>query len=257
MSRYRAQDPHHRRLGFSAGVAVTLLLFVLATACVSWVYAGMIAAERWPIRWLKLNGPFERVSAEQVRASLAPLLEDSFFTVDTGRMRDVAGDMPWVARVTVQKSWPDEISVTIHEHTPLAHWVDGYLIASNGQQFMVPSADKIQGLAWLEGPQSQLGLVLENWIKLDDQLVLIGQRVERFTLDPRGSWSVRLNGGTEIRFGKGDFLIKLKMLISTWPGLMQGQPAPPVSIDLRYTNGFAVLWPKNMDASAGNYGKSS
>ena len=257
MSRCVAHYPQRGSRGFSAGVVVTLLLFVLAATCVSWVYAGMMAAERWPIRWLKVNGPFERVSAEQVRASLAPLLADSFFIVDTGRMRDVAGDMPWVAGVTVQKSWPDEISVTIHEHTPLAHWVDGYLIASNGQQFMVPAADEIQGLPWLEGPQSQLGLVLGNWTKLDDQLVIIGQRVERFTLDPRGSWSVRLSSGTEIRFGKGDFLAKLDVLISTWSGLMQGQTTPPVSIDLRYTNGFAVLWPKNMEASAGNYGKSS
>lgn len=247
----------HGIRGFSAGVAVTLLLFLLASAGVAWVYSGMVAQERWPIRWLEIDGSFERVSAEQVRASLTPLVNGSFFTVNAGLMRKKASDMPWVANVTVQKSWPDTVQVTIHEHTPVVHWVDGYLLDADGQQFSVPSADEIQGLPWLEGPQGQMDLVFENWKKFDDKLVIIGQQIDRLTLDPRGSWSARLSGGTEVRFGKGDVFKNLDMLVSTWAGLMQGQEMPPVSIDLRYTNGFAVLWPQNIDAIAGNYGEES
>ena len=44
--------------GFSAGVLVTMLLFVIASAAVVWVYTGVIAQERWPIRWLEIDGPF-------------------------------------------------------------------------------------------------------------------------------------------------------------------------------------------------------
>lgn len=243
--------------GFSAGVIVTLLLFVFASAGVVWVYSGMIAQERWPIRWLEIDGPFERVGAEQVRASLSPLVAGSFFTVNTGVMRQIASEMPWVSAVSVQKNWPDTVQVTIHEFTPVIHWVDGYLLDASGQQFTVPSAADIQGLPWLEGPQSQQGLVFENWQKFDDKLVLIGQQIERLTLDARGSWSARLSGGTEVKFGKGDIFENLDTLISTWAGLMQGQELPPISVDLRYTNGFAVLWPQNTDAIAGNYGEKS
>src|SRR5210317_787891 len=243
--------------GFSAGVALTLLLFLLAAAGVAWVYSGMIAQERWPIRWLEIDGSFERVSAEQVRAILAPLVKGSFFTVDTGLMRNKASDMPWVAAVNIQKSWPDTIQVTVHEHTPVAHWVDDYLIDADGQRFSVPSAREIQGLPWLKSPEGQMELVFENWQKFDDKLVLIGQQLERLTLDPRGSWSARLSGGTEVKFGKGDIFKNLDMLVSTWSGLMHGQDVPPVSVDLRYTNGFAVLWPQNIDAIAGNYGEKN
>ena len=75
----------------------------LAAAGVAWVYNGMIAQERWPIRWLEVDGPFERVGAEQVRASLAPLVNGSFFTVNTRMMREIASAMPWVASVTFRK----------------------------------------------------------------------------------------------------------------------------------------------------------
>jgi len=243
--------------GFSTAVAVTLILFVFALTGVVWVYTGMIAHERWPIKWLEIDGPFERVSAEQLRSSLAPLVDGSFFMVDTGLMREVTREMPWVSEVAVQKRWPDTVQVNIREFTPVVHWIDGYLLDAAGRPFSVPAANDIQGLPWLESPQAQLNLVFENWKKFDDQLELIGQQVERLSLDPRGSWSARLSGGTEIKLGKGDIFKSLDMLISTWAGLMHGQAVPPVSIDLRYTNGFAVLWPQETNVIAGNYGEES
>jgi len=255
MTHGRKQALRRDNLTFSTGVVATLVLFLFASAGVAWVYTGMIAQERWPIRWLEIDGPFERVSTEQVRARLAPLVTGSFFTVEPGFMRQKASEMAWVSGVTVQKSWPDTIKVTIHEYTPVAHWIDGQLLASNGQKFTVPAADEIQGLPWLQSPAGQLDLVFGNWKKFDDVLVSIGQEIERLTLDPRGSWSARLSGGTEVRFGKGDIFKNLDMLVSTWAGLMRGRALPPVSIDLRYTNGFAVLWPQNVDKIAGNYGK--
>jgi cell division protein FtsQ len=253
----RKQALRQGKQRFSAGVLVTLLMFVFASVGVVWVYTGMIAQDRWPIRWLEIDGPFERVSAEQVRSSLTPLVKGSFFTVDTRFMRETINDMPWVSYVTVKKSWPDTIQVTIHEHTPVVHWVNGYLLDAKGQRFIVPSADEIQGLPWLESPQAQLDIVFGNWNRFDDALLVIGQQIERLTLDPRGSWSARLSGGTKVRLGKGDIFKNLDMLVSTWAGLMQGQAMPPVSVDLRYTNGFAVLWPQNIDSVAGNYGEKN
>lgn len=255
MSAAASQAMRHGSRGFSSGVALVMVLFVLAVAGVVWVYNGMIAQERWPIRWLEIDGPFERVSAEQMRTKLAPLVNGSFFTVNTKAIREAAGAMPWVASVSVLKTWPDTVQVTIHEHTPVVHWVDDYLLDASGQPFSVPSSNLIQGLPWLESPQGQWELVFANWQKFDNRLELIGQQIDRLTLDARGSWSARLSGGTEVRFGKGDVFKNLDMLVATWSGLMQGQPLPPVSIDLRYTNGFAVLWSKNIDAIAGEYGE--
>lgn len=251
----KLQTMRHGNRGFSTNAVIILLLFLLASAGVVWVYTGVIARERWPIRWLEIDGQFERVSAEQVRASLTPLVKGSFFAVDLASLYQTAGSLPWVSSVSVQKIWPDSIQVSIKEYKPVSHWIDGFMVAADGRSFKVPRANEIQGLPWLEGPESQQDVVFESWRKIDDELVRIGQQIDRLSLDARGSWSAVLSGGTEVRFGKGDLFESLEVMVSSWAGLMRGQSLPPISIDLRYTNGFAVLWPQNTDTIAGNYGK--
>ena len=243
------------RISFS--VILLVLLFVCAASGVGWVYAGMLAQERWPIKWMQVDGPFERVSAEQLRAHLEPMAGGSFFTVDTKGMQDAALNISWISDVVVQKTWPDSITVSVREYMPVAHWVDGHLIAADGSAFVVPFADDIQGLPWLDSPIAQRETVFTSWKKFDDLLVVIGQQVETLSVDARGSWSAELSGGTTVKFGKGDVFKGLNTLISSWNGLMQDKSLPPVSIDLRYTNGFAVLWPENIETIAGNYGEES
>ncbi len=229
---------------FSHGLAMILLLFMLAAAGFIWVSMGIVAKDRWPIRWLEINGSFQRVSAEQLRASLSSLITSSFFTIDLQALRDAANRISWVSAVQVQKRWPDTVVVNVEEFVPFAHWNQGQLISSRRDAFSVPDADGIQGLPWLSGPQDQLGQVLKNWIKFNDELVSAGLEIQQMTLDQRGSWSMVLNNGTTVHLGRDAAWKRLQRLMSGWDALLQGQMAPPRVVDLRYSNGFAVLWPQ-------------
>jgi cell division protein FtsQ len=229
--------------GFSHGLLMVLLLFMTATAGFAWVSMGIVASDRWPIRWLEINGSFQRVSAEQLRASLTPLIASSFFTIDLQELRDAADRNSWVSVINVQKRWPDTVVVNVEEFVPFAHWNQGQLISSQGEAFSVPEADSLQGLPWLNGPQDQLGQVLKNWARFNDELVSAGLEIQQMTLDERGSWSMVLNNGTRVHMGRTAAWERLQRLMSGWDALLRGQAMPPRDVDLRYTNGFAVLWP--------------
>ncbi len=241
-SRCASRYPANR--GFSSGMLTVLMLFLISVAGVVWVSMGIVAKERWPIRWLELNGPFGRVSAEQLRSSLVPLVHCSFFTADLQKLHDTVTRNAWVAAVSVQKNWPDTVTITIEEHVPVAHWNSGHLISSSGQVFAAAEADEIQGLPWLYGPDEQLDQVLEHWSRFDLMLDPAALEIEQLTLDPRGAWSAQLNKGTRLSLGREDANGRLQRLMDSWETLLLEHELLPVAVDLRYANGFAVQWPK-------------
>jgi cell division protein FtsQ len=248
-SRTASRFSPHR--GFSSGIFGVVLLFVLSIAGATWVSMGIVTTERWPIRWLELNGSFDRVSAEQLRASLAPLISSSFFSIDLHALHQVATKNPWIASASVQKRWPDSVVVTIEEHVPVAHWNSGQLISSRGQGFQAAEADEIQGLPWLNGPEEQMPAVLEHWTRFNNILDSAALEIAQLTLDPRGTWSLQLNKGTELQLGRENASERLERLMNSWETLMRGHDLPPVLIDLRYANGFAVQWPESAADFAG------
>jgi cell division protein FtsQ len=236
--------------GFSTSLFAIALIFLLTAAALAWVSMGIVTSERWPIRWLEINGAFQRVSAEQLRANLSSEVGSSFFTVDLQALQDAATRISWVSAARVQKQWPDTIRVSVEEYVPVAHWNRGQLVADSGTPFAVPEADEIQGLPWLEGPEDRLQEVLHTWVGLDELLMPIGLEIARIRLDGRGAWSLVLDNGTQVQLGRDSTVERLERLLASWGPLMLQKDSPPLAVDLRYTNGFAVSWPQGPAAVA-------
>jgi len=228
--------------GFASSVFALAVLFLATAAALAWVSMGIVTSERWPIRWLEVHGAFQRISAEQLRASLASKVGSSFFTVNLQGLQEAAERSAWVSTADIQKQWPDTIHVTVREYVPIAHWNSGQLISDSGQPFSVPEADELQGLPWLEGPEGRLTEVLEHWVGLNDLLSSQGLEISGLRLDGRGSWSMQLNNGTHVQLGRDDTEPRLQRLLASWRPLLHDRQGPPLGVDLRYTNGFAVQW---------------
>jgi len=241
------RECHRFQQGFASGAFVVVLLFLGTVAALAWVSMGIVTSERWPIRWLEVNGTFNRVSAEQLRANLSSEVGSSFFTVDLQGLQEAAGRIHWVSAVRVQKKWPDTVQITVEEYVPVAHWNRGQLVSDNGTVFEVPEADELQGLPRLEGPDERLQEVLQTWVGLDEMLASLGLEIEQITLDGRGAWSLVLDNGTHVQLGRDETFGRLQRLLASWEPMMREQQAPPLDVDLRYTNGFAVLWPPAAD----------
>jgi cell division protein FtsQ len=75
-----------------------------------------------------------------------------------------------------------------------------------------------------------------------------GRHVDTVVLDARGSWRLRLADGTEVVVGRSDARPRLARFARVLPGLMADEARPLVRADLRYTNGFALVWGEPVDA---------
>lgn len=218
------------------------LALLLVTLPVVAILNGWIAGERWPIQRLRLTAEYERVSAEQVRAAVAPQLGRGFFAVDLAEVHRAVASLPWVEQVEVRKRWPDALEITLREHRAHARWGNDRLLSDRGELFTASGLDQLQGLPLFEAPEGRVADVVA--LHRDAQRIFAGTGlgVTGVRLTARGSWSLTLGNGARVVIGRADPLPRLQRLVRVLPQLLAGEARTFERIDLRYTNGFAVRW---------------
>ncbi|ANB16593.1 cell division protein FtsQ/DivIB [Dokdonella koreensis] len=219
------------------GIALTLIGLPVAG-----VLTGRFAAHSWPIRQLQVSAEYAYVSAEQIRAAVAPKLDAGFFALDLDDVRAALLGLPWVARVDARKRWPDTLELTVYEQLPYARWGEKQLISRAGTLFTVAGADQLQGLPQLSGPDDQLADVVAFHTRCLRQFSGSGLAVTEVALSSRGAWRLTLASGTTVELGREAAEQRLGRFLDVWPRLASGSNGVPASIDLRYENGFAVRW---------------
>jgi len=219
------------------GIALTLVALPIVG-----VLNGWFASERWPVRKIELRAEYAHVSAEQVRATVETHLAKGFFAVQLDDVQDAVARLPWVEKVEARKQWPDTLSLTVYERQPFARWGESRLIDRKGGLFEVPGADSMQGLPQLSGPDARLADVMAFHAECLREFSGSGLSVQAVDLSARGSWRVTLTSGALIEIGRDDAAVRLRRFIEVWPQLATANEGPPVYVDLRYENGFAMRW---------------
>ena len=221
-------------------LAWTLAIVLVALPVVA-VLNGWIAGERWPMRSLAVTGEFRQVDEAAVREAVLPSVQRGFFAVDLDQVRDAVSGLPWVERVEVRKRWPDRLEVSLAEHTPVARWTDGRMLSEDGKLFAAP-AGAGAGLPLFEGPEARASELMSFHSLARPLFLPLGLRVETVALSARGSWSLLLDDGTVIEAGRGDPQPRLARFARMLPKIRAADPRLLVRADLRYTNGFTLVW---------------
>lgn len=222
-------------------VAISIMLLML------WFQRGWIASDRWPVRWIEITAPEQRVSAEQIRARLRNHLQRGFFSLDLRHMVQQLEALSWVASAHIQRSWPDTIKVNIREHRPVAYWNERELISDHGVLFAADAANVIRELPRLSGPPQRRDEVLRQWLAWRDQLLPIGIGIASVQLSERGSWLLQLDNGSQVALGREALAQRMQRLLAVWPQLRSGGQLPQY-IDMRYSNGLAIRRSAVIDA---------
>lgn len=230
-------------------VAWTLALALVALPVVA-VVNGWIGTDRWPLRKLRVQGDLERVDAARVRETVLPYAQDGFFAVRLADAQAAVAQLPWVENAEVQKRWPDVLEVRIVEHRPFALWGKDRLLSEQGRIFPRGSLVPPKGLPQLDGPDASAAEVLALYNEAQAMFAPSATQVRRVALDPRGSWSLALSDGSELVVGKNEARLRLRRFARMLPQLRSQQPAPLQRADLRYTNGFALVFGKTSPKDA-------
>ena len=146
-----------------------------------------------------MRAEFNHVSAEQIRAAVAPHLGEGFFAIDLADARAAVAKLPWVERAEARKRWPDAIELTVYEQQPYARWGNDRLINRHGKVFSVAGAEGLQGLPELSGPDDRLEDVIRFHADCLKEFSGSGLIVTAVALSPRGGWKLTLANGAQHR----------------------------------------------------------
>ena len=218
-----------------------LLLAVLALATVLGM-RWLADPYRFPLAVVEVKGDFRYLGKEDLQAAIAPYVGEGFFTVDVTAIRIAAEQLPWVHKASVRRVWPETLRVQIVEQQPVARWQeDGYLNTQGVAFFPQRKADDLV-LPHLQGPQGLEQRVLAHYRRVVQTLAPLGLQVQQLALDERRAWSVQLNDGVQLRLGRTGPWQRLQRFVRAYPGVFAGRLIELQRVDLRYSNGFSVLW---------------
>ena len=229
-------------MNWAMRIAAWLLAIAVLAAPLLAVNYGIIGADRWPLKTMRVTRNVQYVDAAGLRKALAPYAKQGFFGVDLDEAQDRVRSLPWIANAQVRKKWPDTLEVTITEDPPLALWGKDKLVSKSLKIFQAKGIRVPKGLPQLDGNPLDVKKVVDLYTLSRELFNQIKVPIKSVQMDPRGSFSVDLANGTHVIAGRNEARARLTRFVSIYPQLVAQNKPLPRTVDLRYTNGFAMSW---------------
>lgn len=219
-------------------VAVTLVLGLFVGGWRLLHFVGSV-----PVSRVAVTGNLLHVDRDLLVQRVRPLLNGAgFMTVDLQAIRAEVTQLPWVADVSIQRRWPDQLVIAVTEQEAIARWGKDGLLNRRGEVFRPQPLGDVGELPVLFGPDELSAEVVARYSELRELLAEQKLALASLGADERGSWSATLQGGTELRLGTGDVLKKMRSFSRVYRANLSSQMDRIAYIDLRYSNGVAVGW---------------
>ena len=225
-----------------AWVLPTLILALVALAVpIAGLMLGRGAGALAPLRWIEVSGSFERVTAEQVRAAVTPALGGGFFFLPLDEVRTRVQELSWVEKAQVRKRWPDVLEIQIIERSVLAKLGTDRLLDEQGRVFSAERLSMMGGVPQFEAGEARVPQAIAFYTAIRPDLQGLGLDLTELRISRRGSIETVLSNGIEVIVGSTDQADRWRRFMVGLRPLMEQSATPIARIDLRYTNGFAVL----------------
>jgi cell division protein FtsQ len=225
--------------------AVSLALTACAVAAL--LAAALLWAARQPvfaIHRVVVSGELKEVDPAHLAAVARESLRGTFFTLELNAAQAAFARVPWVRSVAVRRHWPDQLDVSVVEHTPLARWNpdvgEPTLVNTHGEVFQARHAGELPSFT---GPEGTAGEVTGHYLEFAPALARIGRTVSGIRLSSRRAWELTLDNSLIIELGRDGESERLARFVMFYPSTIARVAGRVESVDMRYRNGFAARVP--------------
>ena len=207
---------------------------------------GALVALTWaldrPVRVISMDGSFQRVSPGQIEKAVASVSQAGFMSADLDGIQRAIESLPWVEHARIQRRWPISLHVTVVEQTAAARWGESGLLNTRGELFVRSAAHVPAELPHLSGPDGTESQVVQRYLAVQGRMLDAGMRIAALRLDARGAWEMDLDCGVIVRLGRREVDERIDRFIHTAAQVIAHRLNEITSVDMRYSNGFAIGW---------------
>ena len=246
-----------RAMNLLAGICLALAIIAMAGA----TFAHLAGQPKFRLQRIDVRGDLRHVTVASVRSALSGRLRGNYFTTNLEDARRLFETVPWVARASVRRVWPDRLLVTVAEHRALGVWEDGRLLSDRGELFVAnPEEAEVYGaLPEFSGPPAVSRDAARRFYELSAQFAALALRIDAIDISDRNAWSLRLSSAVQdsaadaaisrIELGRDDaagmdgratLMQRVAQLVAAYPLIVAHLGSAPARIDARYANGLAA-----------------
>lgn len=219
--------------------------FVVIAVLFTGLYLGAVYVldpATLPVRSVRIESPIKQVTQQQLRDVIGAHVKKGFLRLDVDAIRNDLEALPWIYQASVRRAWPDVVAVRIEEQQAVARWGNDGLVNSHGDTFTPQSEKDWSQLPLLRGPNGTEKVVAKQYKEMLAMLTPLGLKVSHLTMNERRAWSLRLSNGLQMVLGRDDTHLRLLRFVRVYAEVLKPRLDEIDSVDLRYTNGFAVRW---------------
>lgn len=238
--RRRKQQP--RKLALSAIPWRKLSAILLAVSIIGVSYRLSAELLDRPISSIRIDGPFQRVSALQIEEAISAELDQGFLSASLSRIQQTIVALPWIDKANVARRWPATIEISVTEQIPAAAWGESGLLNTRGELFVTEARHVPPELPRLSGPEGQYALVATRYLDIREKLIPMGLDVRRVHVDARGAWEMTLANGIDIRLGRRQVGERIQLFLDVAANIIARREQEIDFVDMRYSNGFTISW---------------
>jgi|WetSurMetagenome_2_1015567.scaffolds.fasta_scaffold248406_2 cell division protein FtsQ len=194
-----------------------------------------------PIKRVKIVATYKHVDQKLLQEIVLPFLNAGFFYINVfGLQNTIIKQIPWVHNVYVQREWPNGIIMQIEEQEAFAVWNNSALFNASGDLFAPDPSTFPQNIPMLYGPEAQGRDVFETLKKIQAIVMPLNFTIRELNLTPQHYWHFVVDGGMVVYLGDTEIFERLAAMVKLYPKIVATHHGAIESIDLRYSNGFAV-----------------
>jgi len=236
MQQPKVQQPKDWQKMFKQGMALLVVVIVLGSG----MYLQQ--ADTLPVKHVTVEGEFRHADKAALVVAVTPFVRGTFIDVDVASVRQAGEALPWVKQVQVRRVWPDTLHLLVEEHTAIARWNTDGLINTSGAVFKPAVETFPQGLVQMNGPTGTSEMMARRLVEIQRQVGPLELRVKAISMDKRRAWQLEFNDGMQLKLGRAESDIRLQRFIDVYGGGLYSFKQHIQQIDMRYTNGLAVVW---------------